>query len=92
LQFTSVNIEPIILRKKIEELRILRATLRGLGGGESPAVASKPRVVTGRRQPELALAIGPGATNRTKWDGDRLVIISAFWDAALQAKQIGLAG
>ena len=28
----------------------------------------------------------------TKWDGDRLIIISAFWDAALQAKQLGLAG
>ena len=28
----------------------------------------------------------------TKWDGDRLIIISAFLDAALQAKQIGLAG
>jgi hypothetical protein len=28
----------------------------------------------------------------TKWDGDRLIIISAFWDAALQAKQIGLGG
>ena len=28
----------------------------------------------------------------TKWDGDRIIIISAFWDAALQAKQIGLAG
>jgi hypothetical protein len=27
----------------------------------------------------------------TKWDGDRLVVISAFWDAALQAKQLGLA-
>jgi len=27
----------------------------------------------------------------TKWDGDRLIIISAFFDAALQAKQIGLA-
>ena len=26
----------------------------------------------------------------TKWDGDRLIIISAFWDAALQARQIGL--
>jgi len=26
----------------------------------------------------------------TKWDGDRLIIISAFWDAALQAKQLGL--
>jgi hypothetical protein len=28
----------------------------------------------------------------TKWDGDRLIVISAFWDAALQAKQIGLGG
>ena len=27
----------------------------------------------------------------TKWDGDQLVIISAFWNAALLAKQIGLA-
>ncbi len=27
----------------------------------------------------------------TKWDGDRLIVISAIWDAALQAKQIGLA-
>jgi hypothetical protein len=27
----------------------------------------------------------------TKWDGDRIIIISAFWDAALQARQLGLA-
>jgi len=26
----------------------------------------------------------------SKWQGDRLVAISAFWDSALQAKQIGL--
>ena len=26
----------------------------------------------------------------TKWDGDRLIWISAFWDSALQAKQVGL--
>jgi hypothetical protein len=26
----------------------------------------------------------------TKWDGDQLIIISAFWDAALQTRQIGL--
>jgi SnoaL-like polyketide cyclase len=26
----------------------------------------------------------------TKWDGDLLVEISAFWDAGLQARQIGL--
>ena len=27
----------------------------------------------------------------TKWDGDQLIVISAFWDAALQARQLGLA-
>ncbi len=26
----------------------------------------------------------------SKWDGDRLVVISAFWDTALQAKQLAL--
>jgi ketosteroid isomerase-like protein len=26
----------------------------------------------------------------SKWDGDQLIAISAFWDAGLQAKQIGL--
>ena len=26
----------------------------------------------------------------SKWDGDQLVVISAFWDTALQAKQLGL--
>jgi len=27
----------------------------------------------------------------TKWDGDQLIVISAFWDAAAQRRQIGLA-
>ena len=27
----------------------------------------------------------------SKWEGDQLILISAFWDAALQAKQLGLA-
>ena len=27
----------------------------------------------------------------TKWLGDRLIVISAFWDAALVARQIGIA-
>jgi hypothetical protein len=27
----------------------------------------------------------------SKWQGDQLIVISAFWDAALQAKQIGIA-
>ncbi len=30
-----------------------------------------------------------GQTSR--WDGDQLIVISAFWDSALQARQIGLA-
>ena len=27
----------------------------------------------------------------TKWDGDQLIVISGFWDAAAQRQQIGLA-
>jgi len=27
----------------------------------------------------------------SKWEGDRLIWISAFWDSALQARQLGLA-
>jgi hypothetical protein len=27
----------------------------------------------------------------TQWDGDQLIVISAFWDSALQARQLGLA-
>ncbi|MFH8467866.1 ester cyclase [Streptomyces sp. NPDC017991] len=30
-------------------------------------------------------------TQTVKWDGDRIIAISAFWDSALQARQIGLA-
>ena len=30
-----------------------------------------------------------GQTSR--WDGDRLIVISAFWDSARQARQLGLA-
>ena len=26
----------------------------------------------------------------SKWDGDRLIVISAFWDAAAQRHQVGL--
>jgi long-subunit fatty acid transport protein len=36
-----------------------------------------------------AFDLGFGQT--TKWDGDRLVIISAFWDANLQATQLDVA-
>jgi hypothetical protein len=27
----------------------------------------------------------------TKWEGDRLIVIAAFWDSALQEQQLGLA-
>jgi hypothetical protein len=27
----------------------------------------------------------------SKWDGDQLIVISAFWDAAIQAQQLGIA-
>ena len=27
----------------------------------------------------------------SKWQGDQLIVISAFWDAALQARQLGMA-
>jgi hypothetical protein len=27
----------------------------------------------------------------TKWDGDQIIVISAFWDSALQVRQLGLA-
>lgn len=27
----------------------------------------------------------------SRWDGDRLIVVSAFWDAALQAQQLGTA-
>jgi ketosteroid isomerase-like protein len=40
--------------------------------------------------PPTAKAFDVEFGQTTKWDGDRLIIISAFWDAALQAKQLGL--
>ena len=39
--------------------------------------------------PSQAFDVEFGQT--TKWDGDQLVVISAFWDAARQRQQIGLA-
>jgi len=40
--------------------------------------------------PPTAKAFDVEFGQTTKWDGDRLIVISAFWDAALQAKQLGL--
>ena len=62
---------------------VTRAT--GTFSGEMVLPNGKVIVPTGK-----AFDVEFGQT--TKWDGDRLIIISAFLDAALQAKQIGLAG
>ena len=62
---------------------ITRAT--GTFSGEMVLPNGKVIVPTGK-----AFDVEFGQT--TKWDGDRLIIISAFFDAALQAKQLGLAG
>jgi hypothetical protein len=39
--------------------------------------------------PGLAEPVEFGQT--TKWEGDQLIVISAFYDAAVQRQQIGLA-
>ena len=52
---------------------------------------------TARKDTREVLSRPPAGINpvefgqTTKWDGDRLIVISAFWDAAVQQQQIGLA-
>jgi len=41
--------------------------------------------------PPSAKAFDVEFAQTSKWDGDRLIWISAFWDSALQARQLGLA-
>ena len=41
--------------------------------------------------PPTAKAFDVEFGQTSKWDGDRLIWISAFWDSALQARQLGLA-
>jgi hypothetical protein len=68
------------------------------GGGDWITVVTN---VTGTFTGEMALPDGnviPPTGNAfvlefaqtSKWQGDQLIVISAFWDAALQAKQLGL--
>src|SRR2546429_2039020 len=45
----------------------------------------------GKVIPPTGKAFGLEFAQTSKWDGDQLIVISAFWDAALQAKQLGLA-
>ena len=69
------------------------------GGGDWITVMTN---VTGTFTGELTLpdgnAIAPTGKSfnlefaqTTKWDDDQLTVISAFWDATLQAQQLGLA-
>lgn len=68
------------------------------GGGDWTTVVSR---VTGTFTGEMNLPDGTvvPATGKAfdvefaqtvKWDGDQVIEIAAFWDAALQARQIGL--
>jgi hypothetical protein len=41
--------------------------------------------------PPTGKAFDVALAQTSKWEGDRLIIISAFWDAAEQARQLGLA-
>jgi hypothetical protein len=45
----------------------------------------------GKIVPPTGKAFDVEFAQTSKWDGDRLIEISAFWDSAVQAKQIGLA-
>jgi ketosteroid isomerase-like protein len=68
------------------------------GNGDWTTVVSR---VTGTFTGEMALPDGTVIpptgkafdvefTQTVKWDGDRVIEIAAFWDSALQARQIGL--
>jgi hypothetical protein len=44
----------------------------------------------GTRIPPTGKAFDVEFGQTSKWDGDELIVISAFWDSALQSQQIGL--
>jgi hypothetical protein len=48
-------------------------------------------LANGKVIPPTGKAFDVEFAQTSKWDGDLLIEISAFWDSALQAKQIGLA-
>jgi hypothetical protein len=69
------------------------------GGGDWITVICR---ITGTFKGEMVLpdrkVIGPTGRafdiefcQTSKWEGEQIITISAFWDAALQARQIGLA-
>ena len=49
------------------------------------------KLPNGKVVPPTGNAFDVEFAQTVKWDGDLLMEISAFWDSALQAKQIGLA-
>ena len=44
----------------------------------------------GTRVPPTGKAFDVEFAQTTKWEGDELIVISAFWDSALQSRQLGL--
>jgi hypothetical protein len=58
-----------------------------VGGHPNPPNSAGDR----HAEPERAEYVDVEFVQTVKWDGDRLIEISAFWDAAPQARQIGVA-
>jgi len=48
-------------------------------------------VPDGKVVPPTGKAFALEFAQTSKWAGDQLIVISAFWDSALQRQQIGLA-
>ena len=78
--------------------RVPSATRQQFGGGDWITVVTN---ATGTFTGDMTLADGTVVSptgkafdlefaQTSKWDGDQLIVISAFWDTALQAKQLGL--
>src|SRR5438309_7664675 len=44
----------------------------------------------GKRVPPTGKALDVEFAQTSKWDGDELIVISAFWDSALLSRQIGM--
>ncbi len=54
-------------------------------------ITGEMKLPNGKVVPPTGKAFDVEFAQTVKWDGDLRVEISAFWDSALQAKQIGLA-
>ena len=47
--------------------------------------------MTRTRSSSAATVVTRAFGQTTRWDGDQFIVISAFWDAALQRQQLGVA-